>query len=101
MQIYSNGYDNKYSIHTFEDQTRGLHSHTSIVDVVVRRCLPEGRLVEQLDDECHTCSTLRLHRLATKKTSPQSSGSAEQRKRAMQITDRSTEQRKCVEATIL
>ncbi|XP_047085020.1 uncharacterized protein LOC124696332 [Lolium rigidum] len=54
----------------------------------------------QPDEEYHTCNTSRLHRLAAKKTSPPSSGSVE-RKRAMQITDRSTAQQKCIEATIL
>ena len=101
MQMYSNEYDNEYGIHTFEDRTRGLRSRTSVVDVVVRQRRPHGHVVVQPDDECHTCSTSRLYRLAAKKTSPPSSGSAEQRKRAMQITDRSTVQQKCVEATIL
>ena len=39
----------EYSIHTFEDRTWGLRSRTSVVDVVVRRRRPRGRVVEQLD----------------------------------------------------
>ena len=44
-------YETGYGIHTFEDRTRGLRSRTSVVDVVVRRCRPRGRVVEQLDDD--------------------------------------------------
>ena len=58
----------------------GIRSRTNVVDVVVRRRRPKGRVAVQLDDECHTCSTSRLHRLAAKKILPSDlriSGAAE------------------------
>ena len=75
MRMYSN--ETEYGIHTLVDRTRGLRSRTSVVDVVVRQRLPQGRVFIQPDDECHMCSTSRLYRLVAKKTSPPSSGSAE------------------------
>ena len=48
----------------------GIHSRTNVFDVVLRRRRPQGRVAIQLDDECHTCSTSRLHRLAAKKILP-------------------------------
>ena len=75
----------EYGIHTFEDRTRGLRSRINVVDVVIRRRRPRGRVVEQLDgvdanvqavspnshdDECRTRSTSRIPRASGEEDLP-------------------------------
>ena len=71
MQMYSNEYDNEYGIHTLVDRTRGLRSRTSVVDVVVRRRRPRGRVVEQLDDDDADVQTMSPNNLDDECQSPE------------------------------